>query len=372
MTRLKIAPPNNPIAMMALPFLNSSRARKRDCIVALDLGGRTTKAVLVQRKGDSFILSGCTVQDAPIYEKSLSAEMLAEHLKSVVHALDARGKAATVALGVGDALVRQAELPAMPVADMRQVVARSPRNYLQQDLPGHAFDCCILPTPEAPAGTAKPAAGALPKQSVLVGAARQQLVDDVHSALRAAGLHAESITPGLVGPVNAFELAQPELFAKENVALIDLGFRSSSICILAGGRLALSRVVNIGGDKLTAALAETLSVSYAEAEGLKVGMPEEVQPHLEPVLASLGRELRASIDFFEHQNDRVVGHVFVSGAGARNPVVLAALQTEVLLECRLWNPAAFLQPALPAQQLAGLEEVHSQLTIAIGAAVAAL
>lgn len=358
---------------MALPFLNSSRARKRDCIVALDLGGRTTKAVLVQRKGATFVLSGCTVQDAPIYEKSLSADMLGEHLKSIVQALDCKGKPATVALGVNDALVRQAELPAMPVSDMRQVVAKSSRNYLQQDLPGHVFDCFILPQPTtAAAAPAKPAAGALPKQSVLVGAARQQLVDDVHTALRSAGLHADSITPGLIGPVNAFELAQPELFAKENVALIDLGFRSSSICILAEGRLALSRVVNIGGDRLTAMLAETLSVSYAEAEGLKVGMPDEVQPHLEPALASLGRELRASIDFFEHQNDRVVGHVFVSGASARSPMVLAGLQNELMLECQPWNPAAFLQPALPATQLAELEAVHGQLSIAIGAAVAAL
>ena len=36
------------------------------------------------------------------------------------------------------------------------------------------------------------------------------------------------------------------------------------------------RVVNIGGDKLTAGLAETMSISYAEAEGIKIGMAPEV------------------------------------------------------------------------------------------------
>ena len=39
-------------------------------------------------------------------------------------------------------------------------------------------------------------------------------------------------------------------------------------------------------------LAEALSISYAEAEGIKVGMPTEVQTHLESLLLPLGRELR--------------------------------------------------------------------------------
>ena len=54
------------------------------------------------------------------------------------------------------------------------------------------------------------------------------------------------------------------------VALIDIGFRSSSICILQQGELVLSRVVNIGGDRLTAAIGEAMNISYAEAEGITV------------------------------------------------------------------------------------------------------
>ena len=36
----------------------------------------------------------------------------------------------------------------------------------------------------------------------------------------------------------------------------------------------------------------------AAIRALKVGMPAEVQSNLEPLLIPLGRELRASIDFF--------------------------------------------------------------------------
>jgi type IV pilus assembly protein PilM len=364
------------LSAMALPFLSSSSSRKRDSILAVDLGGRTTKAVYIQRKGETYVLSGYAVQDAPIYEKNISAEMLGEHLKNIAQTMELKGKPVTLALSVADSIVRPAEMPMMPVGDMRQVLKVSAKNYLQQDLPGHVFDCFIMPTRTTPAPAADPKAKAqpavVPKLKVLIGGTRQQLVGDVQEAVRTAGLHADSITPGLIGPVNAFELAMPEVFAKENVALIDIGFKNTTICILQEGELALSRVVNIGGDRLTAGLAEILSISYSEAEGLKVGMPADVHPHMEPLLTSLGRELRASIDYFEHQHDKAVSQVFVSGGSARSDLVLQSLQAELMVECKTWNPVGFMQNSLPPAQLAELDAVAGQLTIAVGAAVAAL
>jgi len=38
-------------------------------MLSIDLGGRTTKAVHLQRKGDDFVLSRFVLLDAPIYEK---------------------------------------------------------------------------------------------------------------------------------------------------------------------------------------------------------------------------------------------------------------------------------------------------------------
>ena len=97
--------------------------------------------------------------------------------------------------------------------------------------------------------------------------------------------------------MNALELALPEVFNKESIALVDIGFKSTSICLVQKGELIVSRVVQIGGDKLTNGLAESMGIGYAEAEGIKVGMAGEVASNLEPLIAPLGRELRASIDF---------------------------------------------------------------------------
>src|ERR1019366_5983751 len=359
---------------MELPFTGGQARKKRTQMMAVDLATRTTKAVLVKRRGEVLALSRYALLDAPIYEKKFSAELLSDHLRSVAEALGGATKFVTLAVGLDDAIVRQVELPQIPVGEMRLVLKNNTKGYLQQDLPNHIFDCYIFPpkatpTPAQTADSAKPVG--VPKLKVLVAGAKQGLLDDFQMAVKNAGLTAECIVPGIIGPMNAFEMAMPQVFANDSVALVDIGFKHSSICILDRGELVLIRVVNIGGDKLTAGLAEALNITYADAEGAKMGMAEEAWSSIETQVAPLGRELRASLDFFEHQQDRPVSQIYVSGAAAKSEKFLEMLHAEMIAECKTWNPAAFLQLALPGQQAVEIEHIGPQLGVAIGAALAA-
>jgi type IV pilus assembly protein PilM len=362
---------------MALPFFDSGgRKKKLDQVLAVDLGGRVTKAVHVQRRGDNFILCRYALTDAPIFDKTLSADLLKEHLTTLSQGFEGKVKHVALTVGVNDAVVRHVEMPPMPTEDIRAVLKHNSRVYLQQDLTGFVFDCFSLANgsakpvkaPEAPKGGK--AAGQ--KQTVLIAGAKKQLIDEYVSAIKSAGLMAEHIVPGVIGPVNAFEKAMPEFFGKDVVALVDIGFKSSSISILQEGELILSRVVGIGGDRLTTGLAESMNISYAEAEGIKIGMASEVQSVLESLLTPLGRELRASIDFFEHQQDRTVTQVFLSGGSARSEFISQTLRHELMVECTPWNPVGFLKTTLPSDQTAELEQVAPQLTVAIGTALTVL
>jgi type IV pilus assembly protein PilM len=358
---------------MAWPNLNGVSRKKRNQMLAVDLGGRTTKAVLIERRGDALALTRYVLLDAPIFEKKISSELLVGHLRDIVQKLDARPKWITLAVGLDDSLVKQIDLPPIPVDDMRQVLKNNPKVYLQQDLPNYAFDCHIFPLNVSASAKAEPAKPtAMPKMKVLVGGAKQDFLNTLQAAILESGMIADHIVPGLIGPINAFEASMPEAYAKDTVALVDIGFKHSSICIVDRSELVLTRVVNIGGDRLTAGLAEAMNISYAEAEGIKVGMSSEVQATLEMQVQPLGRELRASLDFFEHQHDRPVSQVYVSGGSAQSELILQILHAEMLLDCKTWNPAQFLQQALPGQQAVEMEHIGPQLTVAIGAALAAL
>jgi type IV pilus assembly protein PilM len=355
---------------MAWPILNGASKKRRNQMLAVDLGTRTTKAVLVERRGEIFALTRYALLDAPIFEKKISSELLAGHLRDVVQKMEAQSKLISLAIGLEDAVLKQVELPQIPVDDMRLVLKNNSKAYLQQDLQGYAFDCHIFP-PKLSDKAETPKAAVLPKLKVLVGGARQELLNTFQAGVLEADLAACIIMPGLIGPPNAFEASLPEAFEKDTVALVDIGFKHSSISILDRGELILTRVVNIGGDKITAGLAESMNISYTEAEGIKVGMAPEVQPTLETLVQPLGRELRASLDFFEHQHDRPISQVYVSGGSARSELILQILHSEMLVECKTWNPIQFMQLALPGQQAVEMEHIGPQLTVAIGAALAA-
>lgn len=356
-------------ADMALPFLKSTSKKKRDQMLSIDLGGRNTKAVFLQRKGNGLALSNYVLLDAPIYERDPSVDLLTEHFQAVAQTLDVKTKLVALALGVNESIVRHVEMPQMPPDDIRLVLKNNARMYLQQDLPDYVFDVSVMSRPREAAGGKQAASQ---KNKILVAGAKRELMSNLQAAAKNVGWVMDHIIPGLIAPVSAFEMAMPQEFAGEVVGLVDIGFKNSTICLLRGGELIMSRVVAIGGDKLTSGLAEAMNISYAEAEGIKIGMPTEVESNLEPLIIPLGRELRASVDFFEHQEERTVGQVYVCGGASRSEFILQILKQELMMDCRTWNPATSLQLDLPSQKAAELEQVASQLTVAVGTALTAL
>lgn len=356
---------------MALPFINS-HAKRRDQVIAVDLGARTTKAVHVQRRGEKFNLVNYALVDSPIFEKNSPPDVLGDHLKNVVRALGCKVKQVTLALGEGETIFRQVDVPLMPVSDLRRTLKFNSKAYLQQDFPDHVFDCQygVNNSQSAKAGESGKAGAGVQKQKAFVGGVRQQTLDRVQAAFKSAGLVADHVVPGAVGPVNAFEMAEPESFNGEVVALVELGFKSTAITILNCGEIMLNRVVAIGGDRLTSGLAESLGISYQEAENIKIGMASEVAQNLEPLIHPLGRELRASIDFFENHHDKAVAKVFVSGGSACGELIVQSLQTELMVQCQTWIPTKFLQLTLPAERASEMEQLAPKLTVAIGAAAA--
>jgi len=356
---------------MKFNFPSIGHQKKKDQVLSIDLGGRSTKAVLLQRAGNNFKLARYSIKDAPVYEKGFSSAMLAEHLRDVAQSLEPKTRQITLSIGANDSILRGIELPLLPVNQMRQMLRLNSKAYLQHDLSDHTFDCYIVP-PD-PKKRSENVKGSIQKFKVWAGGARSQLINDIQNAVKTAGFIPDEVALTIVGPVNAFEFAHPDIFTTKVIGLVDLGFKQTTINIVSKGNLLLSRVVEIGGDRLTSGLCESMGISYPEAEGIKVGMPSEVEAHLQPVVAPLGRELRASIDFFEHQHDQRVENVYISGGAAGSAYIREQLQAELMVNCETWNPARELAvDELPPAQVAELEHVASQLTVALGAASAAI
>ncbi|HWC60263.1 MAG TPA: pilus assembly protein PilM, partial [Verrucomicrobiae bacterium] len=93
---------------------------------------------------------------------------------------------------------------------------------------------------------------------------------------------------------------------------------------------------------------------------------------LDMLISPLARELRASIDFFEHQQERALAGIFVSGGSTRSDFIVQSLRREIGIECKMWKPFEGLQLALSPAQTTEIEQVAPQLSVAIGAALTAI
>jgi type IV pilus assembly protein PilM len=343
---------------------NHRRRAQREEMVAIDLGARTTKAVQVRRMGDEYVLFNYVLVDAPGKEKALSRGVWAEHLRKVMRALGSSSRRVVFSVGSDSALLYQLDLPGASASDLRKMIKLSPRAYLQQDLPDHVFDCHVgaAAEEEAEVGGLRPRR----KSRVLVASARRSLMEDLVDGARDIGLSVECITVGQVAVANAFRHTHRES-AGQPVALIDIGFRNSTISILQDGELALTRVVNLGAERLTAVLDQANAGGAPEPSDEENPLTDALQVSVQKTISALAREIDASIGFFLSQHDRPVVQLYVSGGSARSHFILQTLETELGLPCRNWNPTATFELNMPRAKGGEIDYEAPQLAGAVGA-----
>jgi Tfp pilus assembly PilM family ATPase len=362
-------------------------------IIAVDLGHRRTKAVHIQRQGQNWTLTKSVILPSPLAAGGLKARDLAQHLAEIRHQLKAQTRRVIIALPAREAVLRVAEMPDAPAADLRAVLRYNSVKYLQQELKDHVFDCVVLdaePPAQAEARTSTPRAAveadfgdgkvrvhgeqapAGRRKLVLVGGMPRSPLAEINAAATEAGLKLEGVTLSQVALTLAGKAAMPDMIGRGVHGFLDIGHDQSTLVILARGEPVFIRVIATGAAAILRSLAVSLNITPQVAEGLIMTMPEKVREKLVKAAFPLVEELRASVDFFEDRWQQTVMRIFVTGAESKSDVVVEILRDELGAPlCERWEPAAFVSP-LPGEnpELGGRDALP--FAGAIGAAVAAL
>ncbi|MCY3020610.1 MAG: pilus assembly protein PilM [Planctomycetota bacterium] len=168
---------------------------------------------------------------------------------------------------------------------------------------------------------------------IMAGVCKNDYLFGVHSALKSAGLGADSITPSCFGLVNAY-LRTQKVPANETVVLVEVGHELLEVAILEENRLYFARSAPGGGKKFTAALDKVLKLGPAKAaefkheraklypEGTPVASKQELifQAALREGAENIAGAVRSSIMFCRTQAKlpKLDYHrVILSGGGAR-------------------------------------------------------
>lgn len=304
-------------------------------------------------------------------------------IRRAVGSAQVRGKEVACAVASQDVVVRHVRIPRVEPAELAQAVR------------WEAQACIPYPVDEAVLDfeVSSEAAGLGPNEMELtIVAAPRSLVDSHLNAIREAGLRPTVLD------VQPFTLARslgrkPAESRDQAQAFVDVGAGTTDIAIFFRGSLVFTRIVQIGGNDFTMAVASGMGVEFEEAERLKrsirdgaPGVPgreaaggqwvfgsEEMDRWLVPVAERLASEVSRSLDFFASQPQGKVCaesgiDVVATGGGTMLSGLLPFLSRQTGFQIRrgeLFKRVTVSSPRL-AQTLVGMEPT---LSVAVGLAL---
>jgi len=215
------------------------------------------------------------------------------------------------------------------------------------------------------------------QMDVLLVAAKKDLIDDYVQVITEAGLNPVAIDVAGFAVQNAYELNyDPEPDAV--TALVNIGGQVVNINVIRNGIPAFTRDIMTGGAQYTEEIQKALSVSFDEAERIKIGssgddqvqdvIPQEVDQAMRNVSEAVIGEISRSLDFFmATTTDARISKVLLSGGGSKISGLAAAFKERTGLETEAMNPLAHMLPSKGFDpQL--LEDLGPQLAVGIGLA----
>jgi type IV pilus assembly protein PilM len=343
--------------------------------IGLDLGSHTLKAVeVVPAGGGLFKVTRLGVAPTPAGAitdgAAASAETLGSAIRGLLSTAGIRGSRVVTALGGEAVIVRELKLPEMPEAELEQAVAYEAERYLPYGVRDVSRDFQVL-------GKA-PEEGQL---EILLVAARKEVVNRQLAALQATGLSAGILDVAPFSMLRAVGYRNGQ--APGTIVYVDLGAESSDIIIMEGERLRLARNISTGGNAITKAIAEALSLELPAAQTLKEDraqlLLEGQQPedptivHLHdailPVINSIFTEVRRSLDYYQTRSrGQAVTKVVLTGGTAKLRNLAPFLSEELGLPVEVGNPfAAFrTEAALPQEYL---NDIAPMMAVAVGLAL---
>jgi type IV pilus assembly protein PilM len=284
-----------------------------------------------------------------------------------------RSKQVIVGVANQKVVVRRAEVPAMAEDDMRSALRFEAQELIPIPVEDAVLDFQVLET--------VPNAEGEGRARILLAAAQRDMIRTHLAAVERGGLTATTVDLVPFALIRA--LGGPEEFLPEgnrSQAIVCIGAGVTNVVVHESGVPRFVRILPVGGDDITQAIAEELDVDLDLAEDLKRRADEQSADDLEARtaaivnqrLGTLVEEVRGSLDFYLAQPDAVpFARVLITGGASRTRGLLERLQqalggTSVEL-ARPLAAVALGRTGLGEEQIA---EAEPLLAVPIGLALA--
>jgi type IV pilus assembly protein PilM len=282
-----------------------------------------------------------------------------------------------VILGVANqkVVVRQVDLPWMPEAELRESLGFHVQEFIPMPVEEALLDFHPLEETVDANGTRT--------LRVLLVAAMRSMVETHIQAAKLAGLRVEGVDLTSFAVLRALTADQDVAMAGAAEVLVDIGASVTNIVVHAEGVPRFVRILLMGGDDVTEAVADRVGLAHDAAESMKVELgltsagfeTPEGHPASQAIgstAAQLVEEVRGSIDYYLAQpNVERLGRVVLSGGGGRLTGLDAWLSAATRLPVERAEPLSGFRVGRVGLSPDQLEQVRALTAVPVGLAMGA-
>ena len=343
--------------------------------VGLDIGTSAVRLAQVSGGRGGTVLNSFAqvalppdaIADGEIRDSGAVSEAIAQLWKRA----KIRNKQAVVGIANQRVVVRQIDLPYLDEKEFRSSIRFQVADYIPMSVDDAELDFIVIEDYTTDNGERM--------MRVLLVAAATEMVDQFVSAAAAGGVETAGVD---LVPFAVARAVSPAARGESGVAgseaVVDVGGGTTNILIHHNGEPRFVRILLVGGDDATAALAEHSGVSPEEAEAMKLDLgrgvgSEDAKRVLSRQVDALVDEIRGSLDYYLSQEDsEPVSSIILTGGGSLTAGLVQRLEQALKTQVQAATPLTQLnttRSGLTEEQLVQVEPVAAA---AVGLALGGL
>lgn len=339
--------------------------RKRTT-VGLDIGSGLVKVAVVDHSRGTPELARVAISplpaDAIVEGEVMDPGIVADAIGKALRSIGGDIKEVVTAVGGRDVIIKRIQTERVKEQQARELMQWEAEQHVP-DVESVELDFQIL----------DPDGGPGDEMSVLLVAAKRDLVEAKLRILAEAGVNASIVDVDAFALHNAFELNYPTAM-RGIVGLVNIGHEVTNVNILDDGIPVLTRDLAFGTRRLREDLQREHGLSAAAAEELIRGYDrspqldsavdrrtEEIATGIERAMAFLAPNLK--------KGEAEIRSVYICGGGARTPGLGESLGRRTRKQVELANPLANIQVRDGALASLVTDEVAPLLMLSIGLAL---
>lgn len=331
--------------------------------VGLDIGSGLIKVVVMDHARGMPELVKVAVSpllpDAIVEGEVMDPRLVSEAIQEAMERAGAKGTDVVTAVGGRDVIIKRIQTERVKEQQARELMRWEAEQHVP-DVESVELDFQVLEDED----------GSAPEEmSVLLVAAKRELVDAKLRILSEAGLQPSLVDVDAFALHNAFELNHPEAM-RGAVALINVGNEITNVNVLDNGVPILTRDLAVGTRRFQEDLQRHHGLSADDAERMVRGYDRN--PQLDAVLEARGEEMAVGVEraaAFLAASARgapQVRAIYLCGGGSRVPGLADILGQRLRLKVEYANPLANLHVRDGALSEFTIDEIAPLLMLPVG------